>query len=169
MCTDPKGRLIVSDQNGGLFRVTPPPIGDSKTPTLVEKIPADIGEAQGLLWAFNSLYVMVNKGGKYEHGLYRVRDTDGDDQLDQVTMLQKFSGGGEHGPHAILLSPDGKSLVVVVGNQTKLVDFKTSRVPVRWGEDGSSSLGRRSFASPYARWQGIYGRGYGARRNHLQD
>ena len=135
MCTDPKGRLIVSDQNGGLFRVTPAPIGDSKTPTLVEKIPADIGEAQGLLWAFNSLYVMVNKGGKYEHGLYRVRDTDGDDQLDQVTMLQKFSGGGEHGPHAILLSPDGKSLVVVVGNQTKLVDFKTSRVPVRWGED----------------------------------
>src|SRR5262245_33258378 len=26
MCVDPKGRLIVSDQYGGLFRVTPPPL-----------------------------------------------------------------------------------------------------------------------------------------------
>lgn len=101
----------------------------------MEKIPADIGEAQGLLWAFDSLYVMVNKGGKYEHGLYRVRDTNGDDQLDEVTLLQKFSGGGEHGPHAVLLAPDGKNIMVVIGNQTKHVDFKASRVPTRWGED----------------------------------
>ena len=31
MCTDPKGRLIVSDQYGGLFRVTPPKIGGNVT------------------------------------------------------------------------------------------------------------------------------------------
>ena len=135
MCTDPKGRLIVSDQNGGLFRVTPPPIGNTNTQAKVEKIPADIGEAQGLLWAFDSLYVMVNKTSKYEHGLYRVRDTDGDDQLDQVTLLQKLSGGGEHGPHAILLAPDGKNLVVVIGNQTKMVELASTKVPPRWGED----------------------------------
>ena len=29
MCVDPKGRLIVSDQYGALYRVTPPPIGPS--------------------------------------------------------------------------------------------------------------------------------------------
>ena len=26
MCTDPKGRLIASDQYGPLYRITPPPI-----------------------------------------------------------------------------------------------------------------------------------------------
>src|SRR5205085_6851907 len=45
MCVDPKGRLIVSDQYGGLFRVTPPPVGGRPEETKVEKIPADIGEA----------------------------------------------------------------------------------------------------------------------------
>ena len=62
MTPDPKGRLIVSDQYGKLFRVTPPPIGGDVKTTKVEPIPADIGEAQGLLWAFDSLYVVVNRG-----------------------------------------------------------------------------------------------------------
>src|SRR5439155_26671473 len=65
MCTDPKGRLIVSDQYGGLFRVTPPAIGGKAEDTKVEKLPIDLGEAQGLLWAFDSLYVVVNRGAKY--------------------------------------------------------------------------------------------------------
>jgi hypothetical protein len=68
MCVDPKGRLIVSDQYGGLFSVTPPPPGGKTSETKVEKVPAKIGEAQGLLWAFDSLYVMVNRK-KYESGL----------------------------------------------------------------------------------------------------
>ncbi|HZY83968.1 MAG TPA: heme-binding protein, partial [Gemmataceae bacterium] len=120
MCVDPKGRLIVSDQYGGLFRVTPPPVGKSG-PTQVEKIDVPIGEAQGLLWAFDSLYVVVNRGAKYASGLYRVRDTDGDDKLDKVELLRKIDGGGEHGPHAVLLSPDGKSLHVVCGDGTKMM------------------------------------------------
>ena len=53
-----------------------PPTAETK----VEKIPADIGEAQGLLWAFDSLYVMVN-GKKHPSGLYRVRSSKGDDTL----------------------------------------------------------------------------------------
>src|SRR5262249_31323537 len=57
-------------------------------------------------------------------------------ELDKVELLRKFDGGGgEHGPHAVLLSPDGKSLYVVNGNQTKLMQFDTSRVPPHWGED----------------------------------
>ena len=69
----------------------------------VEPIPVEIGEAQGLLWAFDSLYVVVNAGGKYQSGLYRVRDTDGDDVLDKVELLRKLDGNGEHGPHAVVL------------------------------------------------------------------
>ncbi|MFO0844888.1 MAG: c-type cytochrome [Gemmataceae bacterium] len=136
ICHDPKGRLIVSDQYGGLFRVTPPPLGGDPSATKVEKIDVPLGEAQGLLWAFDSLYVVVNRGAKYQSGLYRVKDTDGDDRLDKVERLRPINGGGEHGPHAVMLTPDGKSLTVVCGNQTKLMrPLTASRVPQRWGED----------------------------------
>lgn len=134
MAVDPKGRLIVSDQYGSLYRVTPPAVGKTAEPK-IEKINVDIGESQGLLWAFDSLYVMVNTGGKFASGLYRVKDTDGDDQLDSVEKLRKLNGGGEHGPHAVLPAPDGKSLYVVAGNGTKLTDIVGSRVPQVWGED----------------------------------
>ena len=134
MCLDPHGRMIVSDQYGGLYRVTLPPLG-SLDGLNIEKIPVDIGEAQGLLWAFDSLYVVVNKGRKYASGLYRVRDTDGDDQLDQLETLRLIDGGAEHGPHAILLAPDGKSLYVVCGNRTKIPQIDASRVPRVWDED----------------------------------
>jgi hypothetical protein len=52
-----------------------------------------IGFAHGLLYAFNSLYVMVNDEGdtslKRRSGLYRVQDTDNDDQYDKITLLRK--------------------------------------------------------------------------------
>ncbi len=136
MCVDPKGRLIVCDQYGGLFRVTPPPIGDAGKPVKIEKIPVNLGDAQGLLWAFDSLYVMVNSN-RMPSGLYRVRDTNNDDVLDEVTLLKKLTGGQrEHGPHAVILSPDGKSLTVVCGNQEPVVSpLAASRVPKHWGED----------------------------------
>jgi putative heme-binding domain-containing protein len=137
MCVDPKGRLIVSDQYGALYRVTPPPVG-GKGEIKIEKIPAEIGMAQGLLWAFDSLYVVVNHRDKQkEHsGLYRVTSSKNDDTLDTVETLRRFEGGGgEHGPHAVLLHPDGKRLTVVCGNQTRLTRFDTTRVPPVWGED----------------------------------
>jgi putative heme-binding domain-containing protein len=134
LCFDPKGRLIASDQNGGLYRVTVPEIG-TKDEIKIEKIPVDIGEAQGLLWAFDSLYVVVNTAGKYPSGLYRVTDTNNDDMLDKVEQLRALEGRGEHGPHAVLLTPDKKGLYIVCGNGTKLTQFNTSRVPQVWGED----------------------------------
>jgi putative heme-binding domain-containing protein len=135
MCVGPKGTLIVSDQDGPLYRVYPPAIGTDAL-TRVEKIPAEIGYAQGLLWAFDSLYVVVNSP-KMKAGLYRVSDTDGDGELDDVKLLRAFDGKriGEHGPHAVLLAPDGKSLRVVCGNQTALTQVNKSRVPLCWGED----------------------------------
>jgi putative heme-binding domain-containing protein len=157
MCTDDKGRLIVSDQaNAGLFRVTPPPVGQaSSLPTetgpvggpphvKVEPIKLDytwpdntsgaFSGAQGLLWAFHSLYVVIN--GRNASGLYRCTDENGDGDLDKVTLLRELQGGGgEHGPHAVLLAPDGKSLFVVCGNQTKITEYSSSRVPPIWGED----------------------------------
>ncbi|WP_152052262.1 family 16 glycoside hydrolase [Tautonia marina] len=134
MAVDPEGRLIVSDQYGKLFRVTVPPI-DEAGDVVVEPIDVNIGEAQGLLWAFDSLYVMVNRGGQYESGFYRVQDTNGDGDLDTVKQLRPLQGGGEHGPHAIIPSPEGDALFVVCGNGTQLTDFQATRVPPIWGED----------------------------------
>ncbi|MFM9965129.1 MAG: c-type cytochrome [Planctomycetaceae bacterium] len=129
MTTDPKGRLIVSDQgNLGLCRVTPPQLGYINM-TRVEHLDIkyegkQMSGAQGLLWAFDSLYVVCNGGPG--SGLYRCKDTDGDDQFDKVEKLKDIPGGGEHGPHAIRLSPDGKSLFVAAGNHTKL-PFEVTR------------------------------------------
>jgi putative heme-binding domain-containing protein len=134
LCNGPNGTLITCDQGGGLYRITPPAADGAAAQTKVAKIPVDIGQAQGLLWAFDSLYVMVN-GKQYKSGLYRVTDSDGDGELNKVTQLRELNGGGEHGPHAIVPHPDGKSLVVLHGNQTKLTDYVNTRVPPIWGED----------------------------------
>ncbi|MCP4786721.1 MAG: c-type cytochrome [Fuerstiella sp.] len=134
MTVDPKGRLIVCDQYGSLYRVTPKPVGETGVAG-VESLGVEIGSAQGLLYAFDSLYVMVSSGDA--SGLYRVTDSDGDDQFDTVRQLQKLSGAlGEHGPHAIALSPDGQSLYVVAGNNTILPErVQTFRSPKNWAED----------------------------------
>ncbi len=131
---DNKGRLIVSDEaRKGLCRITPPPLGSSDE-VKVERLDVKITAAQGLLWAFESLYVMVNGGPG--SGLYRLRDTNGDDQFDEMVKLRSIAGGGEHGPHAVRLSPDGKSLYFVCGNHTDLpAKIDASRLPRNWGED----------------------------------
>ncbi len=149
MTVDPKGRLIVSDQYGKLYRVTVPPLDAKEGKVGIEPIDVDLGEAQGLLWAFDSLYVSVNRGRKYASGFYRVRDTDGDDKLDKVELLRKLNGGGEHGPHAIVLAPDGKSLYLIAGNHTNLPSIDGSRSHKAWGED--SLLPRMWDASGHAR------------------
>ncbi|HEV2947906.1 MAG TPA: heme-binding protein, partial [Gemmataceae bacterium] len=146
LCVDPKGRLIVSDQYGPLYRITPPPIGGKSSETKVEKLDLALGGAHGLLWAFDSLYVMVNEDVthvkpdgtkvKPKHGLYRVRSNDGGETFSKPELLREVHAGGEHGAHAILLSPDGKSLYIVCGNQSKMMEpLAGSRVPKLWGED----------------------------------
>ena len=135
MCVDHKGRLIVSDQYGKLYRVKPYSSQQAAEATIIEEIDLEIGQAQGLLYAFDSLYVMVANKAYDGQGLYRIRDTDGDDKFDEVKLLRNLEGRGEHGPHAILLGPDRKSLYIVCGNSTKLTDIDSSRVPRVWDED----------------------------------
>lgn len=132
MCLDPKGRLIVSDQNGALYRVTLPQASSGAVKT--ERINLDVGGAHGLLYAFDSLYVAVNEGSR-PHGIYRVRDTDGDDQFDTVELLRQVQASGEHGLHSMVLAPDGKAIYVVIGNQSSLTTMEASRVPYNWSED----------------------------------
>ena len=131
---DQKGRLLASDQGGkGICRIIPAPLG-TKEETIVEKLDLKMTSAQGMLAAFDSLYFSVNGGPG--SGLYRARDTNGDDQYDELEKLQSFAGGGEHGPHALRLSPDGKSIYVIAGNHTNMPSpLTSSRIPSNWKED----------------------------------
>ncbi|MGH8018553.1 MAG: PQQ-dependent sugar dehydrogenase, partial [Opitutaceae bacterium] len=163
LTVDPRGRLIASDQYGSLYRITPPPPGETADAS-VEKLDVDLSKipvpkrpgtedegdppdkdpktqahppavgAQGLLYAFDSLYVMVNENWSHS-GIWRLRDTDGDDQFDEFRYLRDLEGSGEHGPHAIVPGPDGHSLYFVAGNHTELPKGLEKSRPVAWGED----------------------------------
>ncbi len=130
--TDPQGRLITSSQYGGLYRVTLP---TAESEIKIEPINVKIGRAQGLLCAFDSLYVVAHKGDGMPAGFFRVKDKDGDDQFDDVELLRELDGANEHGPHAVILGPDKKSLYLCAGNMTKIPNPELSRVPRHWGED----------------------------------
>ncbi|MCA9202086.1 MAG: heme-binding protein, partial [Planctomycetales bacterium] len=134
MTVDNRGRLIASDQYGKLYRITVP---DGGGPIAIETLNVEIGMAQGLLYAFDSLYVNVNGDKPKPAGLYRLQDTDGDDQFDKITSLVKLNFGAEHGPHAVVLGPDGKSIYLCAGNNTFLPKPapSESRVPRIWNED----------------------------------
>ena len=136
LCTDPKGRIIASDQYGGLYRFTPPAPGQPLDAAKVEKLPAEIRAANGLLWAFGALYVGVNDyERKIPSGVYRVSSSKGDDTLDKVELLRAIKSSGDHGVHAILPSPDGKSLFLISGNNADLTEVNSARLPMTWGED----------------------------------
>ena len=136
MTQDDKGRLICSDQYGALYRISPPALDGSPSETKVEKLSVDFGQCQGLLYHAGALYGVVNAEAYQGRGLYRCKDTNGDDQFDTVELLRGFPGkSGEHGPHGVIASPDGKSLYVQCGNQLEEPSAESSRVPRNWGED----------------------------------
>ncbi len=127
----PDGRLIASDQGGkGLYTIAVPKAGSDDEPK-VEKIPANISNGQGMVWAFDRLYVNRNGGG-----LWQVTDSTGDGKLDKAEELIKLNGGGEHGPHGVIVTESGKDLYFVGGNHTNIPpDLTGSTVPRVWKED----------------------------------
>ncbi|MCH2628323.1 MAG: DUF1080 domain-containing protein, partial [Acidimicrobiales bacterium] len=137
LCTDNKGRLIVSDQFGKLYKITPPQPGNTLAQTDIKPLNVDIRAVNGMVWAFDALYVGVNDyERKIPSGLYRITDSDGDDELDKVEMLRAMEARGDHGVHAVVPSPDGKSLFLITGNSTKPTELASnSQVPKVWGED----------------------------------
>jgi len=102
LTADDRGRLICSDQEGSLYRISPPVFGeriDSADSNRIERLNLNIGRAQGLLFVKGNLYVVVNNRGKPSSGLYRLSDTTDDDKFDKIELLKTFQGAGEHGPH----------------------------------------------------------------------
>ncbi len=141
MAFDPKGRLIVSDQDDkGSFRVTLPAPGDPNGEVQVEPLPdfpwvptkwgrRTVGGALGFLYAFDSVYMSSM------HGFYRIRDTNGDDSFDEYVRLKQLYNGWEHSAHSIILTEDGKDLYLVSGNHSRLPDGVVSLLPEVWAND----------------------------------
>lgn len=130
LASDERRRLYASAQEGGLYRLTPARwVGEMTT---VERVPVPLGGAHGLLWWRDALYAVVN--GK-QSGLWRLTDTNGDDVLDHLELLQAFVGEGEHGPHSVILDGDQEHLLVLCGNQTRLPPLAASRVAPNFAED----------------------------------
>ena len=151
LTVDDEGRFYASDQGGaGLFRfsvtesVATGPNG--KPIVKVEKMPAKVSGAQGMVWHDGALY--FNRGAT---PLYKLTDSTGDGLLDHAEELTKASGGGEHGNHAVILAEDGKQFYIDAGNHTNLPEasqISGSRVP-SWDED--LLLPREWNASGHAR------------------
>jgi len=112
LCFDARGRLLVSREGGPILLCTDPDAhGVLQT---VRVYCEQVRNSQGMCWVEDALLLVGD--GPEGTGLYRVRDTNGDDRTDQVELLHRFRGGmGEHGPHAILHGPDNL-LYLVIGN-----------------------------------------------------
>lgn len=128
MAFDKKGRLTVSDQQkAGTFLVEIPKPGQKFDETKIKKLSVE-SSVYGMLYAFDHLYMMGNRK------LTRAKVLP-DGSLGPVEFMAEMAGGGEHGPHSIIISPDGKSIYVIAGNATKPPEFINSRIPTNWKDD----------------------------------
>ena len=132
----PDGRLIACDQGDkGAYFVT---VSETEAGprAAIEAIEVQqpgqsrkLSGAQGLLWAFDSLWFHKNGGH-----LYRVTDSNGDGKLDAAQQVPSERGGGEHGNHAVILTEDQQGIYVVGGNHAPLAELAHQRVQ-SWQED----------------------------------
>ncbi len=143
---DDKGRLYCSDQYGKIYRVTP--ASDENGATTVEQLPIPLSGAHGLLWHQGVLWVSVNEGDD-QSGVWRVTDSNTDGTPDKPELIQAVKGRGEHGPHSLVASPDGRAIYFVAGNHTDFPEMEKSLVTRTWQED--QLLPRRPDANGHAR------------------
>jgi glucose/arabinose dehydrogenase/cytochrome c551/c552 len=109
------GRLYVSPEAGSVLEfqlgadlIQPP-----------RPLPFPVHSAQGMEWAFDSLYVNVADAAERDGGLHRLHDSNGDGELDQHDHLARYGPPSEHGAHGIRLGPDD-ALYLVHGNYTEI-------------------------------------------------
>lgn len=106
---DHRGRIILGREGKGLLRYSLPP-GDR-----MEVINESLEECRGVLFAGRSLFANANNS----RALFRLRDSDDDDQFDEVTLLKQTEGGVGHGRNALALGPDGM-VYCIHGNNVRI-------------------------------------------------
>jgi putative heme-binding domain-containing protein len=101
MALDPKGRVVIAREDRGLLRMT---LSSNRiSVTSVETINTNLYECRGLLFAYDALYANANNS----KALVRLRDTNKDDQFDEIKVLRHTPGGVGHGRNQLALGPDG--------------------------------------------------------------
>ena len=98
---DPKGRVVIAREDRGLLRLTLS--ANRSSVERVETINTNLLECRGLLFAHDALYANANNS----KALVRLRDTNGDDQFDELKVLRHTPGGVGHGRNQLALGPDG--------------------------------------------------------------
>jgi glucose/arabinose dehydrogenase/mono/diheme cytochrome c family protein len=128
MAFDGKGRIIVAREKRGLLRFTL----DGSRVGKVEVVNDELLECRGLLWAHDSLYVNANNS----KGLYRLRDTHGDDHFDESRLLLHTEGGTGHGRNHLHLGADGFIYIAHGDDPAPTDDQLAAGSPYRnWAED----------------------------------
>src|SRR5262245_29273983 len=106
------GHILAAKEGGGLLLIYD--ANGDKIPERVRTYCDKVKNIQGIL-ALNG-EVFVTGEGPDGPGLYRLADKDRDGVLESVRALVKFKCEvGEHGPHGIVLGPDGL-IYVMLGN-----------------------------------------------------
>jgi putative heme-binding domain-containing protein len=157
LAIDPKGRLIIAKEQKGLLRLT---LSDNGNEVVaVETINETLEECRGIEWHGDALYAHANRS----KGLHRLRDTTGDDRLDEVTLLQATEGGTGHGRNDVVFGPDG-ALHAIVGDDIAVPESSPRRARpeaaaprelghwVRWTErngTGTWEAMNRGLRNPY--------------------
>lgn len=142
MTIDDRGRFYCANQGGKIYRVT---AGENSVEVEETKIP--LTGSQGMLWHRGVLWVSTNESK--QQGVWKVTDSDGDGEFDKADLIKPVKGRGEHGPHALVPSPDGEWIYFVAGNHVDMAEMDASMVPQVWEED--HLLPRRPDARGHAR------------------
>ncbi len=148
MTINARGQLICADQYGVLYLVDLPPVGSNQEPT-VKPLGTEIAGAHGVLWHRGNLYVTVNETIGGAAGVYRLSNPQSDDHFGKPELLKSLEGRSEHGPHALVASPDGEWIYFVAGNHTDLAKMDDSLPLTSWAED--QLLPRQPDANGHAR------------------
>lgn len=110
------GHIIASKENGSLLLL----YGNNEDGSFskVREYADGVKNCHGILAVNGAVYVTGQ--GPQGSGLYRLTDSSQNAFLDKVELLLKFEGKNiEHGPHGLMLGPDGL-IYGVVGNHSQL-------------------------------------------------
>jgi putative heme-binding domain-containing protein len=149
MSWGPRGRLIVSRERGPIVFL----IDDNQDGSFDRAVEysQEMKNCQGLCQVADDLYAVGE--GPQGTGLYRLPDADHDDRADTVVPLYKPKGGmGEHGPHDVVLGPDGW-LYMNLGNHAWVTTPPEATSPIRTTDEGE--LLRPRFEDPHGHAAGI--------------
>ena len=129
LTVDPEGNLIASDQsNKGFYRIKVTE-GSEHPAVEVNEVVMPLSGAHGLTWVYDYLY--ANVPGK---GVFRMKNTHGDNEFDVMEFLGGPEKLAEHGNHGILPDPNENGLFVINGNYTPIPELNSSRLS-EWQED----------------------------------